>query len=127
MTRHYSTQTGSTTAAGTVSRDDSIAQARASGVPVYTIALGAEVDKGYLSELAQATGARFLEAPSPEGLSQLYADIGAVLRGQYVVSLKPPALDANVSHALEISVTSGGVTATGSRSLDAVAPANLHK
>ena len=65
-----------------VTRDDSIAQARATGVPIYTIALGAEVDKAYLNELAQATGARFLEAPSPEGLSQLYAGIAAVLRGQ---------------------------------------------
>ena len=104
----------------TVSRDDSIAQARAAGVPVYTIALGADVDKAYLSELAQATGAHFLETPSPEGLSQLYADIAAVLLGQYVVTLQAPAVDAGVSHTLELSVTVGGATAAASKSLGAI-------
>jgi len=104
----------------TVTRDDSIATARAAGVPVYTIALGADVDKAYLSELAQATGARFLETPSPEGLSQLYADIGAVLRGQYVVTLQSPAVDAGAPHTLELSVAVGGATAVASRNLDVI-------
>jgi VWFA-related protein len=102
-----------------VTRDDSIAQARAAGVPIYTIALGADVDKAYLSELAQATGARFLETPSPEGLSQLYADIAAVLRGQYVVTLQSPDVNSGASHTLELSVTVGGTTAVASKSLDA--------
>jgi VWFA-related protein len=105
----------------TVTRDDSIATARAAGVPVYTIALGADVDKAYLSELAQATGARFLEAPSPESLSQLYADIGAVLRGQYIVTLQSPAVDGGAaSHALGLSVTVEGAMAVASRSFDAI-------
>ena len=100
-----------------VTRDDSIAQARITGVPIYTIALGAEVDKAYLNELAQATGARFLEAPSPEGLSQLYAGIAAVLRGQYVVAMQSPAVDVAASHELELSVTVGGTTAVASKSV----------
>ncbi len=107
----------------TVSRDDSIAQASAAGVPLYTIALGSDVDKAYLTELAQATGARFLETPSPEGLSQLYADIGALLRGQYVVSLEAPDLPAAASHTLDLSVTTAGVTAVASKVLQTAQPA----
>ena len=106
-----------------VTRDDSIAQARFAGVPIYTIALGAEVDKAYLSELAQATGARFLETPSPEGLSQLYADIAAVLRGQYIVALQSPEVDPATPHTLELSVGVGGVTVVASKGVGATASA----
>jgi Mg-chelatase subunit ChlD len=105
-----------------VTRDDSIAQARFVGVPVYTIGLGSEIDRNYLTELAQATGARFLEAPSPAGLSQLYGDIGAVLRGQYIISLQSPSLDPASPHTLELSVSLDGVTATASKGIAATAP-----
>jgi VWFA-related protein len=103
----------------TVSRDDSIAQARFAGIPIYTIALGADVDKAYLSDLAQATGARFLETPSPEGLSQLYADIAALLRGQYIVSMQSLDVDPAAVHSLELSVNAGGTTATASKAIGA--------
>lgn len=102
-----------------VSRDDSLAQARAAGVPVYTIGLGTEIDRNYLNELATATGARFLETPSPAGLSQLYGDIAGLLRGQYIVKLKSPQADAGVTHTLSLSVTTGGVTAVASKDLPA--------
>jgi VWFA-related protein len=101
----------------TVSRDDSIARARAAGIPVYTIALGSDVDKAYLTELAQATGARFLETPSPEGLSQLYSEVGTVLRGQYVVTLGSSNVAAGDQHTLTLSVSLNGQTASTSRVL----------
>ena len=43
-----------------VSRDDSIAQARYIGVPVYTIGLGSDIDRDYLSALSQSARARSL-------------------------------------------------------------------
>lgn len=100
-----------------VTRDESIAQARAAGVPIYTIGLGEDVDKAYLNELAQATDARFLETPTPQGLSQLYADIAGVLRGQYIVSLQSSGVDRSAPHTLELSVTVGAVTAVAAKSL----------
>ncbi len=106
----------------TVSRADSILQARFIGVPVYTIGLGTEIDRAYLSELAQATAARSLETPTPEGLSQLYTDIGNLLRSQYVVTLTSPNADRSQPLALEMSVTVGDTTATAARTLPAVAP-----
>jgi VWFA-related protein len=104
-----------------VSRDDSLAQAKAMGVPVYTIGLGSEIDRNYLSELATATAARFLETPSPAGLSQLYDDIAGLLRGQYVVKLMSPQTDAGVPHVLELTVSAGGLTAVASKNLPAAA------
>jgi VWFA-related protein len=107
----------------TVTRDDSVAVARAAGVPLYTIALGADVDRAYLDELAQATRARFLEAPTPTTLSQLYADIAAVLRGQYVVTFAAPGVDPSVPHDLQLSVTVGDASAVASETLAASATA----
>ena len=104
-----------------ISRDDSLAQAKAAGVPVYTIGLGSEIDRNYLSDLATVTGARFLETPSPAGLSQLYADIAGILRGQYVVKLTSPETAAAVPHVLNLTVNAAGLTAVASKDLPAVA------
>jgi VWFA-related protein len=101
----------------TVSRADSIAQAGFIGVPIYTIGLGTEIDRAYLSELAQATTARFLETPTPEGLSQLYSEIGDLLRSQYVVTLTSPTADRSQPLAFELSVTVGDTTATAAETL----------
>ncbi len=100
-----------------VSRDDVLAQAKAISVPVYTIGLGSDVDTNYLNDLATATNARFLETPSPAGLSQLYNDIAGLLRGQYVVSLSSAGGDPTAQHLLELVVTVGGATASASKAL----------
>jgi VWFA-related protein len=105
-----------------VARDDSIAQARYIGVPVYTIGLGSDIDRDYLLALSQSTRARSLETPTAEGLSQLYADIGTLLRSQYIVSLTSPVTDRSASLSLAISVTVGGATAAATATLPANAP-----
>jgi VWFA-related protein len=106
-----------------VSRDDSIAQARYIGVPVYTIGLGSDIDRDYLSALSQSTRARSLETPTAEGLSQLYAEIGNLLRSQYIVKLSSPIADRSQSLAVALSVTVGGATAAATARLPATAPA----
>ena len=105
-----------------VSRDDSIAQARYIGVPVYTIGLGSDIDRDYLLALSQSTRARSLETPTAEGLSQLYADIGALLRSQYIVRLTSPITDRSASLSLAISVTVDGATAAATATLQAKEP-----
>jgi len=100
-----------------VSRDDSIAQARYIGVPVYTIGLGSDIDRDYLSALSQSTRARSLETPTAEGLSQLYAEIGNLLRSQYIVKLSSPIADRSRSLPVALSVTVGGATAAATATL----------
>ena len=102
-----------------VSRDDSIAQARYIGVPVYTIGLGSDIDRDYLSALSQSTRARSLETPTAEGLSQLYAEIGNLLRSQYIVKLSSPIADRSRSLPVALSVTVGGATAAATATLPA--------
>ncbi len=104
-----------------VSRDDSIAQARYIGVPVYTIGLGSDIDRDYLSALSQSTRARSLETPTAEGLSQLYAEIGNLLRSQYIVKLSSPIADRSRSLPVALSVTVGGATAAATATLPATA------
>lgn len=101
----------------TVSRDGAIAAARAAGIPLYAIGLGSDIDRSFLGELAAATGARFLETPTPEGLSQLYADIGNLLRSQYILKLVSPALDRSQPLALELTVAVDDATAVATRDL----------
>jgi len=104
-----------------VSRDDSIAQARYIGVPVYTIGLGSDIDRDYLSALSQSTRARSLETPTAEGLSQLYAEIGNLLRSQYIVKLSSPIADRSRSLPVALSVTVGGATAAATATLPSTA------
>jgi VWFA-related protein len=106
----------------TVSRDDSVAAARAAGIPLYTIGLGSDIDRSFLGELAQATGARFLETPTPQGLAELYTDIGNLLRGQYVLKLVSPSVDRSQPLALELTVTVDGATAVATKNLPGAAP-----
>ena len=103
-----------------VSREDSLAQASAMGVPFFTVGLGSEIDRTYLDALAQATGGRFLETPSPEGLSQAYQSIGEFLHSQYVVTLMPGALDRTQPLALELEVRVGEASGVTSETLPAL-------
>lgn len=103
-----------------VTRDDSIAAVSAAGVPIYTIGLGTEIDREYLTAVAQASRARFLETPTAEGLSQLYSEIGDVLRSQYVLTLTSPVSDRSDPLSLELSVVVGGTTVSTTATLTAV-------
>ncbi len=91
-----------------VSRDDSLAQVQASGVPFFTVGLGSDIDRDYLSALSGGTGGRFLETPTPEGLTQLYADIGSFLRSQYIITVNADGVDAAQSLAFKLDVTGFG-------------------
>jgi VWFA-related protein len=103
-----------------VSREESLAQAAAIGAPFFAIGLGTDVDRGYLETLAQGTGGRFLEAPTAQGLSELYRAIGDFLRSQYIVTLSPGSLDRGQPLALEIEVTVGEASGLARETLPAL-------
>lgn len=103
-----------------VSRDDSLAHATTIGVPFFVIGLGNEIDRAYLEALAAGTGGRFLETPTPEGLSDLYRAIADTLRSQYIVGVHPGALDRTQAQTLEIEVRSGAGSGRDSETLPAL-------
>ncbi len=71
-----------------VARGDAAALALSLGVPVYTIGLGYGIDRTFLNELSSATSSQYYESPTPEELTQIYTDLAAKLRSQYVITLE---------------------------------------
>jgi Mg-chelatase subunit ChlD len=101
-----------------ISRQDSLSAAQMLGVPAFVIGLGDSTDRSYLTELAQVTGGRLLETPSPEGLIQLYQYMGDFLRSQYVVSIEAAGVDLGEPVKVHLDVFAGGVVGSAERTLE---------
>ena len=55
-------------------------------VPIFAVGLGTEMDEAVLTEIADATGAIYLNAPEASELEAVYARIGDQLSGQYAIA-----------------------------------------
>ena len=73
-----------------VTRDDTIAAASASGVPFYTVGLGA-ADLAFLQELAYRAGGQLYQAPQPADLQRMFEEVSSTLRSQYAIAIRLPA------------------------------------
>lgn len=89
------------------------------GVPVFSIGLGGATDVSYLNGLAQNSGGSFAGTASPEGLAQLYQQVGELLRGQYVLTLDTGSFTPDESGAasLRVEVTAGASIGTAERAV----------
>jgi VWFA-related protein len=96
----------------TITPDAAIASAASGGTPFFAIGEGNGIDRAYLQALADATKGRYLEAPNPSGLSDLYAGIGQLLRSQYLVTFD--ATNAHDGSTLTLQLTASGQTASTS-------------
>jgi tight adherence protein C len=90
---------------------DNVRQAVSSGVPVYAIGLGADVDSDVLQRLARETGGRYYAAPTGEDLTQVFRLISRQLTSQYEVSWisssqSAPGADVSVQISLQQPGTS---------------------
>lgn len=98
-----------------VNADQAVAAAASSGVPFFAIAQSeAAIEPGYLIRLASATGGRYLEAPKPDDLHEVYASIGRLLRSQYILTLDASAASGRGDVDVAITVRAGGRTASTS-------------
>lgn len=95
---------------------DAIEAAQASQVPVYTIALGTQADLEYLVELADQTGGRAFQAPSPSELEALFSELSEVLRSQYVLTIDSGVPADGALHELSITVSFDGASAEATSS-----------
>lgn len=84
------------------------------GVLFFTVGLGSDIDQQYLTQIAQAGHAQFLNAPTPDDLRALYVTAGNVLRQQYIVTLDAShqTLPAGAA-SLRVEVNSGSAIGTG--------------
>lgn len=87
-----------------LTRPEALAPAETLGVPVFAIGLGADIDREYLQELAEVSGGRAAETPSPDGLAQLYQEAAEALRGQYILTLDASELALDQSDAVTLRV-----------------------
>lgn len=96
----------------TATRDEALVSAGNAGAPFFTIGEGRGIDRDYLNALATQTKGRYLEAPNPNDLTELYAGIGKLLRSQYVVTFD--ATGARDGSTLVLQVRAGEQSASGS-------------
>ncbi|HEY7268720.1 MAG TPA: vWA domain-containing protein [Dehalococcoidia bacterium] len=108
----------------TSKRAASLDAAHAAGASFVAIGLGADLDRAYLGDLANASSGRFLEAPTPASLKQTYANLAAAIKTQFAVAMTVPgSADRTVPAKLSITVTLNGTSATAEKAIPALAGA----
>lgn len=94
---------------------DVLAEAKKRGVPVYTVALGTEVDTGVLTTIASETGGMAMKAAKADGLRLVYQKIADLLKNQYVLSFTSSFGRDEAWHTLHIEVSGAGSPAVSAR------------
>ncbi|MFN3649491.1 MAG: VWA domain-containing protein [Armatimonadota bacterium] len=92
--------------------DDLIQQARAQGVSLCLVALGADANVEQMDYLARNTGGVVLRAPQPQDLQALYRSLATELRQEYRLTYRSPnpAVDAT-RRSVRVEVPSLGLAA----------------
>ncbi|MDI6858305.1 MAG: VWA domain-containing protein [Dehalococcoidia bacterium] len=93
--------------------EQSLAEASAAGVPVFTIGVGTEVNVPYLEEVARRSGGRFIAAPAPGDIPGVYEGIGKMLRAAYILRLRLPGQTGGGESRLRVTVNAAGMTVSG--------------
>ncbi len=91
----------------TLTASDPIDEANRQRTPIFPIGLSTgQLDTQYLSRLALRTGGQFQSTASPEELTQLFQNVLAQLKEQYVLTYtsRIPEVDGQ-SHSLAVQVT----------------------
>ena len=86
-------------------------------VVLYTIGLGADVDRGTLQQMARETGGQYHEEPSSSDLAQLYAELARSLQNEYALTYTSPTprLDGTTRQVkVTAQLPAGAVAAVGS-------------
>ena len=92
--------------ASTTTRQDALDAVTKVGVPVFAVGEGTDIDRDYLQQVADGSHGRYLEAPDPKQLGDLYAGIARLLRSQYVITFDASSVKAagDVPVAITIAV-----------------------
>jgi VWFA-related protein len=85
-------------------REAVLAEAKAAGVPLFTLGLGDGVNSPELGLLASETGGSYEKAARPEDLLELYQRIAERLKNQYVVSFRASSGADSLWHKLKVRV-----------------------
>ncbi|HEY7802760.1 MAG TPA: VWA domain-containing protein, partial [Dehalococcoidia bacterium] len=108
--------------ASTTTRQDALDAVTKVGVPVFAVGEGTDIDRDYLQQVADGSHGRYLEAPDPKQLGDLYAGIARLLRSQYVITFDASSVKAAGDVPVSITIASGTRTASAQTSYHAAAP-----
>ena len=95
----------------TATAASSLAAARGARVPMFTVAFGADADLTYLRQLSTESGGASYVANQFD-VAATYAGIGALLRSQYVLTLRATAPPDGQDATLRVAATIDGQTVT---------------
>ena len=108
--------------ASLATRDESLAEAAASGAVFYIIGVGDRIDRDYLSSLASSTGGRLYEALGPLEIPDVYRSLEELLRGQYILTLTSSGSPETQSRKIEVTVETAGLSASALRDYQSQRP-----
>jgi Ca-activated chloride channel family protein len=92
--------------------EDALEDVRRSGVTIYTIGLGQDIEKHKLSKISEETGGRAFFIKSAAELPAIYATIQQDLRSQYLIAYQSNNNSAdNVFRTVDVKVDRSGLEA----------------
>lgn len=103
---------GENTAQSQTTADGSLAVGRQGHLPIFTVGFGAAPDEGYLRTLASATQGQY-RAATAGNVGAVYADIAALLRNQYILTMNAPAAADGKEATLRVTASIGGSDVSG--------------
>lgn len=91
----------------TKSKQDVIDLAKKTGIPIYTIGIGNDIESQGLTDIAMQTGGNYVNTPSAEDLEKIYKSIFKIQKKQYVITYTSsnPSQDNNW-RSVELAVSS---------------------
>jgi Mg-chelatase subunit ChlD len=98
---------GRETGASSHARDETLEAAGNAGIPIFTIALGPDVDAELLATLSAASGGRAFTAPTPADITVIFEALSEMLRGQYLITA-PLAQAESANRSLVVSTEVDG-------------------
>ncbi|MBN2393616.1 MAG: VWA domain-containing protein [Anaerolineae bacterium] len=90
------------------SAETPIQEAIRAGVPIFTIALGDEIDQGYLERVARVTGGDYQEAPDSAQLTTHFLTVLDQLKQQYVLTYVSGLSADGADHRVQVNVAVKG-------------------
>ena len=104
------------------SREGSLAAASGRGVPFFTVGLGPQPDRDYLTQLASRSQGRAMYAPTLADLPPVFEEVHALLRSQYLLGLDLGQGARAGSYNLQVEVQRGAERGLGGRTVELAPP-----
>ncbi|MBE2269010.1 MAG: VWA domain-containing protein, partial [Anaerolinea sp.] len=93
------------------SEETPIQAATRANIPVFTIGLGNQIDRGYLERMARLTGGTYQETPDSAQLATMFQNVGDLLKQQYRITYTSDLEADGQMHRVEVIVKQAGRTA----------------